>query len=120
MTWRSLPTSEWTPNAVMVGAPSGSLVGGRDDAGAAGAGDEVVDLLEGSDGGTLAGRGHEFGGGRDLGPHRPRREVHRAQLAGLDAVHAGLRRRAPAGVHAIDVVRHHEEVGAELPGEEAA
>ena len=56
----------------------------------------------------------------DLGPHRPGREVHRRELVGRDPVDAGLRRRAPVAVDAVDVGRHHEEVGAELTRQQAA
>src|SRR4051812_25408021 len=90
MTRRSLPTSEWTPRALISLTPSsgenavlGSGGNGRDlcdDIRAGRPSDELFDVLEPADHGAVARLLDEFGRRRDLRAHGARRERHGSKV----------------------------------------
>ena len=76
--------------------------------------DDLGDVGEGSDNGFIAGVAREVACGLDFGAHRARRQVQASQLVRSDLAQAGLIRRTPIGVDAVDVGGDDEEFGVEL------
>src|SRR6476620_9021115 len=104
------------PGSAGRSVPTGASA--TDDGRSVRAGDEAADLCQGADRGPLAGLLGELGRGLDLRSHRARGERGSGELARRGLLDPCLGRRAPVAVDAVDVGRHHEQVGLELPGEQ--
>ena len=117
ITWRSLPTSEWTPN---VRHPNPLASRRRRDhlsrpsrrpAASIPSSEPIAARLPVASTNSAA--------AATLGPIEPAGKSIASSSAGRRPVDPGLRRLAPVGVDPVDVGRHHEEVRVELAGEQA-